>query len=113
MTAATQNQALNALVFMYRYVLDKPLGELQSLVRAKKPKRLPVVLTQQEVTHLLSHFTEVHWLIGCLIYGSGHRLMESVRLRVKDIDFSHRAIFVRDGKGGKHRTTKFSTFLIE
>ena len=101
--AATQNQALNALVFMYRYVLDKPLGELQSLVRAKKPKRLPVVLTQQEVTHLLSHLTEVHWLIGCLMYGSGLRLMESVRLRVKDIDFSHRAVFVRDGKGGKDR----------
>ena len=113
MTAATQNQALNALVFMYRYVLDKPLGELQSLVRAKRPKRLPVVLTQQEVSHLLSHLTEVHWLIGCLMYGSGLRLMESVRLRVKDIDFFHRAVFVRDGKGGKDRVVTLADELLD
>lgn len=110
--AATQNQALNALVFMYRYVLDKPLGELQSLVRAKKPKRLPVVLSQQEVACLLSHLTEIHWLIGCLMYGSGLRLMESVRLRIKDIDYSHRAVFVRDGKGGKDRVVTLADELI-
>ena len=111
--AATQNQALNALVFMYRYVLKTPLGELQSIIRAKKPKRLPVVLTQQEVSHLLSHLTGAHWLIGCLMYGSGLRLMESVRLRIKDIDFSHRAIFVRDGKGGKDRVVTLANELVE
>ena len=111
--AATQNQALNALVFMYRHVLDKPLGELQALVRAKKPKRLPVVLSQQEVAHLLSYLTEVHWLSGCLMYGSGLRLMECVRLRVKDIDFSHQAVFVRDGKGGKDRVVTLPTFQIK
>lgn len=110
--AATQNQALNALVFMYRYVLDKPLGELQSLVRAKKPKRLPVVLSQQEVAGLLSHLTEVHWLIGCLMYGSGLRLMESIRLRIKDVDFSHRALFIRDGKGGKDRVVTLADELL-
>ena len=111
--AATQNQALNALVFMYRHVLEKPLGELQSLVRAKKPKRLPVVLSQLEVAHLLSHLTEIHWLIGCLMYGSGLRLMECIRLRVKDIDFSHRAVFVRDGKGGKDRVVTLADELLE
>jgi integron integrase len=100
-------------VFMYRHVLEKPLGELQSLVRVKKPKRLPVVLTQQEVAHLLSHLIDVHWLIGCLMYGSGLRLMEGVRLRVKDIDFSHRAVFVRDGKGGKDRVVTLADELLE
>jgi integron integrase len=111
--AATQNQALNALVFMYRYVLEKPLGELQSVVRAKKPKRLPVVLTQQEVADLLSSLTGIHWLIGCLLYGSGLRLMEAVRLRVKDIDFPHHAVFVRDGKGRKDRVVTLADELLE
>ncbi len=111
--AATQNQALNALVFLYRHVLEKPLGELQEVVRAKKPKRLPVVLSQQEVSRLLSHLTEVHWLIGCLMYGSGLRLMECVRLRVKDIEFAHRAIFVRDGKGGKDRVVTLADELLK
>lgn len=111
--AATQNQALNALVFMYRHVLDKPLGELQEVVRAKKPKRLPVVLSQQEVARLLSRLTGIHWLVGCLMYGSGLRLMECLRLRVKDIEFSRRAIFVRDGKGGKDRVVTLADELLE
>ncbi len=111
--ASTQNQALNALVFMYRHVVGQPLGELQSVIRAKKPKRLPVVMSQQEVAHLLSHLTGIHWLAGCLMYGSGLRLLESVRLRVKDIDFSHRAIFVRDGKGGKDRVVTLADELME
>jgi integron integrase len=110
--AATQNQALNALVFMYRYVLDKPLGELQSLVRAKEPKRLPVVLSQQEVARLLSQLSGIYWLIGCLMYGSGLRLMESIRLRIKDIDFSQRALFVRNGKGGKDRVVTLADELL-
>lgn len=111
--ASTQNQALNALVFMYRHVVGQPLGELQSVIRAKKPKRLPVVMSQQEVAQLLSHLTGIHWLVGCLMYGSGLRLLESVRLRVKDIDFSHRAIFVRDGKGGKDRVVTLADELME
>ncbi len=111
--AATQNQALNALVFMYRYVLEKPLGQLKSLTRAKKPARLPVVLSQQEITRLLSCLTNTHWLIACLMYGSGLRLMESVRMRVKDIDFSHRAVYVRDGKGGKDRVVTLADELSE
>ncbi len=111
--AATQNQALNALVFMYRHVLEKPVGELQDVVRAKKPKRLPVVLSQLEVARLLSHLTGIHWLIGCLMYGSGLRLMECVRLRVKDVEFERRAILVRDGKGGKDRVVTLADALLE
>ncbi len=110
--AATQNQALNALVFMYRHVLEKPLGEIKAIVRAKKPKRLPVVLSQQEVKRLLSGLTDVHWLIACILYGSGLRLMEAVRLRVKDLDFPHQAIFVRDGKGGKDRVVTMASELV-
>jgi len=99
--ASTQNQALNAIVFTYRHVLEQPLGEINGVVRAKKPTKLPVVLTQDEVACVLGRLSGVHWLVACLQYGSGLRLLESVRLRVKDLDFSHRAIFVRDGKGGK------------
>jgi integron integrase len=101
--AATQNQALNALVFLYRHVLERPLGDLSGVARSKTPPRLPVVLTVPEVGALLAELRGVHWLIACLQYGSGLRLMESVRLRVKDIDFSYRAILVRDGKGAKDR----------
>ena len=111
--AATQNQALNALVFMYRHVLDRPLGELQDLVRAKKPKRLPVVLSREEVARLLVRLSGIHWLIGCLMYGSGLRLMECVRLRVKDVEFARRAVFVRDGKGGKDRVVTLADEFLE
>ncbi len=103
-SASTQNQALNAIVFMYRHVLERPLGEIGGVVRAKKPARLPVVLTQDEVARVLSHLTGVHWLVACLQYGSGLRLLESVRLRVKDLDFAHRAICVRSGKVGRTPT---------
>lgn len=111
--ASTQNQALNALVFMYRCVLEKPLGELDSVVRAKKPQRLPVVLTQQETCRLLTKLDGIHWLLGCLMYGSGLRLMEALRLRVKDIDFQHRALLVIDGKGGKDRVVTLADELLE
>ncbi len=94
--SATQNQALNALVFLYRNVLDRPLGACTGIVRAKHPQRVPVVLTGAEVASILQKLTGVYWLIGCLQYGSGLRLLESVRLRVKDLDFDHRAIVVRD-----------------
>ena len=100
---ATQNQALNALVFLYRVVLERPLGEVAGIVRAKHRPHIPVVLTPEEVAATLAGLSGQYWLIACLQYGSGLRLMESVRLRVKDVDFSHRAIYVRDGKGGKDR----------
>jgi integron integrase len=111
--ASTQNQALNALVYLYKAVLDQPLGEMTGIVRAKKPQRIPVVLTLEEVGHMLRQLDGVYWLIGCLQYGSGLRLMESLRLRVKDVDFEHRAIFVRDGKGAKDRVVTLPDELME
>lgn len=101
--ASTQNQALNALNFLYRAVLERPLGDMHGIVRAKQPQRLPVVLTPDEVGRLLQSMDGDYWLPVCLMYGSGLRLMEAVRLRVKDLDFDHRAIVVRSGKGGKDR----------
>ncbi len=109
---ATQNQALNALVFLYRHVLERPLDEMTNVVRAKRPERLPVVLTVEEVTKVLLRVERAAWLIACLQYGSGLRLMESVRLRVKDLDFEHRAILVRDGKGGRDRVVTLPDELI-
>ena len=110
--AATQNQALNALVFMYKAVLDRPLGEIPGVVRAKKPVRLPVVLSRVEVAALLSQLHGVYWLMGCLLYGSGLRLRETLTLRVKDIEFNHRAIVVRDGKGMKDRVVTLADTVI-
>lgn len=110
--ASTQNQALNALVFMYKAVLDKPLGDLQGVIRAKKPRRLPVVLSRDEVTAILHNLDGLHWLAACLLYGSGLRLMECIRLRVKDIEFDHRAIFVRAGKGAKDRVVTLPDALL-
>lgn len=112
-TSSTQNQALSALVFLYRAVLERPLGRIPGIVRAKQPQRMPVVLTQQEVARLLRSLDTPYWLPACLMYGSGLRLMEAVRLRVKDIDFEHRAIVVRDGKGGKDRVVTLPDELIE
>jgi integron integrase len=99
----TQAQALNALVFLYRHVLQRPLGEIPGIVRAHKKQRVPVVLTLQEVGQVLAGLEGVHWIIACLLYGSGLRLMEAMRLRVKDLDFDHGALLVRDGKGRKDR----------
>ncbi|MCP4364570.1 MAG: tyrosine-type recombinase/integrase, partial [Planctomycetes bacterium] len=109
---STQNQALNALVFLYRHVIERPLEEIHGVVRAKEKQRLPVVLTIEEVASVLSRLTGLNWLIACLQYGSGLRLMESLRLRVKDLDFAHRAIFVRDGKGGKDRVVTLPDELV-
>jgi integron integrase len=109
---ATQNQALNALVFLYRAVLERPLGQCAGIVRAKARERVPLVLAPAEVGAVLKRLKGVHWLIGCLQYGSGLRLMESVRLRIKDLDFDHRAIVVRDGKGGKDRVVTLPDELL-
>jgi integron integrase len=103
--ASTQNQALNALVFLYEQVLKEPLGIIGEFTRAKRPKRLPVVLTREEVNRLLDALAGTHKLMAGLLYGSGLRLMECVRLRVKDVDFAQNQIMVRDGKGQKDRVT--------
>lgn len=102
-SASTQNQALNALVFLYGQVLNQPLEELGSLVRAKRPRKLPVVLTAHEARRLLAALSGVQGLMAALLYGTGMRLMECVRLRVKDIDFGYQQILVRDAKGAKDR----------
>jgi integron integrase len=103
--ASTQNQALNALVFLYEQVLGEPLGTIGDFTRAKRPRRPPVVLTREEVNRLLDALTSTSRLMAGLLYGSGLRLMECVRLRVKDVDFAQHQIVVRDGKGQKDRVT--------
>lgn len=107
---STQNQALNALVFLYKVVLERELQDVNA-VRAKQPQKIPVVLTQDEVSRLLRGLSGVHWLTACLMYGSGLRLMEAVRLRVQDIDFPHKAILIRNGKGGKDRVVTLADEL--
>ncbi len=104
-SASTQNQALSALLFLYKQVLSIDLPWLDGVERAKKPQRLPVVLSKAEVDALLAELHGIHWLMGSLLYGTGMRLMECVRLRVKDIDFEHGEIVIRQGKGGKDRRT--------
>lgn len=102
--AGTQNQALSALLFLYRQVLGMDrLPWLEGVVRAKHPARIPVVLSRGEVQRLLAHIDGACWLMAALLYGTGMRLMECVRLRVKDVDFDRGEIVVREGKGGKDR----------
>ena len=103
--ASTQNQARNALLFLYREVLLQPLPELEEVVRAKPPHRLPVVLTPGEVTALLAALSGPPRLVAGLLYGSGLRLLEGLRVRVKDLDFERGEILVRDGKGRRDRVT--------
>lgn len=103
--AATQNQALSALLFLYRELLHINLPWLDEVVRAKRPARLPVVLTREEVQAVLGRTEGTYGLMLPLLYGTGMRLMECVRLRVKDVDFSRAEIIVRDGKGAKDRVT--------
>ena len=103
--ASTQNQALSAILFLYRDVLGITLRQIENVERAKKPARLPVVFTREEVKAVLAHLEGTKWLVTSLLYGSGLRLMECLRLRVKDIDFHYGQITVRDGKGGKDRVT--------
>ncbi len=113
-SAATQNQALSALLFLYREVLEIELPWLDNVTRAKKPARLPTVLTREETVALLDRIDEGEIkLIVRLLYGSGLRLLEGLRLRVKDVDLSRRELIVRDGKGGKDRVTMIATQLVE
>jgi len=104
-SASTQNQALNAIVFLFSQVLKVDPGEFGDFARAKRPKRIPEVLTATEVRKLLAQLVGMHLIMAGLMYGAGLRLMECLRLRVKDIDFEARQIIVRDGKGQKDRVT--------
>jgi integron integrase len=112
-SASTQNQAKAALLFLYAQVLGTELGWLDGVTSAKAARRLPVVLTEQEAKALLAQLTGVHWVLASLLYGAGLRLMEALRLRVKDVDFARREIVVRDGKGGKDRVTVLPAKLVE
>ncbi len=111
--ASTQNQALAALLFLYREVLSVDLPWLEKFTPAKKSSHIPVVLTKAEVKIITSQLKETNWLIANLLYGAGLRLQEALRLRVKDLDFGFKQIVVRDGKGGKDRFTVLPTKLIE
>jgi integron integrase len=104
-SASTQNQALNALLFLYHEVLGKKIGLIEGVVRAKRSSRLPVVLTKEEVQRALRGLRGTPWVMAMLLYGAGLRLMECCRLRVKDIDFARNQIVVRAGKGDKDRYT--------
>jgi integron integrase len=104
-SASTQNQALNAVLFLYRQVLRKDIGYVNGVVRANRPKRLPTVLTRQEVRSIFGNLDGVEWIMAMLLYGAGLRLMECLRLRVKDVDFSRNEIRIRSGKGDKDRVT--------
>ena len=110
-SASTQNQALNALLFLYHEVLNKKIGLVEGVVRAKRPQRLPVVLTKNEVKTVLDHMDGVPRLMAILLYGGGLRLMECCRLRVKDVDFSRNEIVIRAGKGDKDRHTILPTAI--
>lgn len=112
-SAATQNQALSALLFLYREILAVDLPWLDNVVRAKKPQRLPVVLSKNEVGKILARMDGTYALMAQLLYGTGMRLMECCRLRVKDIDFERREILIRDGKGAKDRVTMLPESLIQ
>lgn len=111
-SGSTQNQALAALLFLYKQVLGVNLPWLDDIVRAKKPKHLPVVLTRDEVARVLDELSGVQWLVANLLYGAGLRLLEALRLRVKDIDFARGELLVRDGKGQKDRVTMLPQRLI-
>jgi integron integrase len=110
--ASTQNQALSALLFLYRHVLGTALGDLGPLVRARTPERIPVVLTREDVRSVLTQMTGDTWLMASMLYGSGLRLMECLGIRVQDLDFETRTLHVRDGKGAKDRTTMIPAALL-
>jgi integron integrase len=110
---STQNQALAALLFLYREVLGQALPWMEGIRRAKKPQRIPAVLTREEVSAVLDRMDGVTWLMAALLYGAGLRLMECMRLRVQDIDLVRREVLVRHGKGGRDRRTMLPAMAIE
>ncbi len=112
-SASTQDQALSALLFLYRYVIGRKIGDLGDVIHAHKPTHLPVVMTREEVKSVLANLLGDKWLMASLMYGTGLRLMECLRLRVQDIDFSRSQILVRDGKGAKDRMTVLPESLKE
>jgi integron integrase len=112
-SASTQNQALNALLFLYREILRKDIGYVNGVVRAKRPNRLPIVLTRPEVRSILGLLDGSDWIMAMLLYGAGLRLMECLRLRVKDVDFTSNQIVVRAGKGDKDRHTMLPAAVKE
>jgi integron integrase len=112
-SASTQNQAFNSLLFLYHDVLNKKIGLIDGVVRAKRPHRLPVVLTKEEVKKVIDRMNGVPRLMAILLYGAGLRLMECCRLRIKDIDFSRNEIVIRAGKGDKDRHTMLPTAIKE
>ena len=111
--ASTQNQALSAILFLYKHVLNIELEWLDDVVRAKRPTHVPVVLTQSEVRALLACIDGANRLVANLLYGTGMRLMEGLRLRIHDVDFEYRQIVIRSGKGGKDRHTVLPDKLVE
>ncbi len=111
--ASTQRQALSIIIFLYREILEQDFGWLEAMERAKKPGRLPVVFSRTEVRVVLARLDGQPWLMASLLYGSGLRLMECVRLRVKVIDLGFRHILVRDGNGQKDRVTMLPQVVVE
>jgi integron integrase len=111
-SGSTQNQALSAILFLYEHVLEQPLHRIEGVVRARRRKRLPVVLTVEEVARLMRHLRSDKWLIAMLLYGGGLRLLEALRLRVNDLDFQRGEITVREGKGDKDRVTMFPQAIM-
>lgn len=111
-SASTQDQALSALLFFYRVVLKVQLPWLDEIVRAKRPRRLPTVMTEDEVRRLLSRLSDDMWLVASVLYGGGLRVMEGMRLRVKDIDLDRHAICIYSGKGDKDRVTVLPDSLV-
>jgi integron integrase len=112
-SVSTQKQALNALVFLFKQVLGRELGELEAFVRARRPRRLPVVLSRSEVDALLAQMHGVQRLVASLLYGTGTRLLEGLRLRVQDIDFDYQRIHVQQAKGAKDRYVPLPASLID
>ncbi len=110
--ASTQNQAMNALVFLYKQVLDRPLEKRIDAVRSGKKRHIPVVLSTDEVKQILARLEGVPQLVVKILYGSGLRITEAVRLRVQELDFEYKQIMVRSGKGDKDRVTTFSAALM-
>ena len=109
----TQRTALNSIVFVYRFVLNRKVGDFSDFYRARAPQRLPVVLTTTEVTNILNNLEQDSWLCAALMYGSGLRVMEAVRVRIQDVNLENLTLFVRNGKGRKERITTLAPELVD